>query len=206
MKEKTLPCAFFFFFCASFSHPLLVLTLQLLTCSMGGFTASCAKTTFTTKTWNRLPKRNKGKPGKCKVWKHVHSHFIASLTTPPLQKNMFPFSSEWLISVFQILHILFGNVLFPDSCHWRGKKKKSGGFFSIIKATIAKITIEASVAMGTEREKLTVRPPCWNVNRNQPVEHPFQENHRMAAYVWTHFCSPNLYKQKLSVYTYTFDC
>lgn len=27
----------------------------------------CVKTTYTTKTWSRLPKRSRGKPGNCKV-------------------------------------------------------------------------------------------------------------------------------------------
>lgn len=36
-----------------------------------GYIVLCVKTTYTTKTWSRSPKRNRGSPGNCKVW-----HFV----------------------------------------------------------------------------------------------------------------------------------
>lgn len=43
------------------------LNSQLLICCMEGSTVLCAKTTFTTKTWNRSPKTSRERHGKCKV-------------------------------------------------------------------------------------------------------------------------------------------
>lgn len=48
-----------------FPSPLFCLQQQ--TYYMVEYIVLCVKTTYTTKTWSRLPKRSRGKPGNCKV-------------------------------------------------------------------------------------------------------------------------------------------
>lgn len=54
-------------------------SLQRQTYYTAEYIVLCVKTTYTTKTWSRLPKRSRGKPGNCKVHRFCARELNAAL-------------------------------------------------------------------------------------------------------------------------------
>lgn len=95
---------------------------------MGVYTALCVKITYTTKTWNKLPKKNNEKLGNYKVWFSCLNFLFLFLIipVPPIcsvakkkkiakgKKELFGESREMLVLAFQESDCGFNTCATPN--------------------------------------------------------------------------------------------